>query len=283
MHPHLLRYDKIITYEELLDEKGELQTRQQLTEQGIELEWWAYLQLQSKYLKDKKELGISKTRTELDEILLGPDEKMIKKTYQVLLEAKLEEEKVKETMIIWMRNFGYNINLDDWQKIWTRNKKITLATPYKENLYKLFYRWHITPTRLAKINNKFSPICWKCNKERGTYYHIWWSCKKAQEFWNEICKWLREICDEEIYFKPEFFLLGITTKIYPKETFYLMIHIITAARMTFAQNWKNTETPTEAELIRKIIACAEMDKLTMEIKIRKKRTITKYGTISMDG
>uniref|UniRef100_A0A8C6XN85 Reverse transcriptase domain-containing protein n=1 Tax=Naja naja TaxID=35670 RepID=A0A8C6XN85_NAJNA len=266
MHPHLLRYDKIITYEELLDVKGDLLTRQQLIDKGIDLEWWAYLQLQSKYAKDKRELGISTTRTELDEILLGQDKKMIKKIYHVLLEAKLEEEIVKETMVLWMRDFGYNINLDDWHNIWIRNKKITLATPYKENLYKLFYRWHMTPIRLAKINNKLSPICWKCNKEKGTYYHMWWRCRKAQEFWKQVHKWLQEMCKEEIQFTPEFFLLRITKRTYPKDTFYLMIHIITAARIAFAQNWKNIETPTEAETLRKIITCAEMDKLTMELK-----------------
>uniref|UniRef100_UPI001AD8D73B hypothetical protein n=1 Tax=Stappia indica TaxID=538381 RepID=UPI001AD8D73B len=62
-----------------------------------------------------------------------------------------------------------------------------------------------------------------------------------------------------------FFLLGIAEE---KEELYLLIRIITAARMSFAQNWKRSEIPEESVVRNKIWACAEMDKLTLEISIR---------------
>uniref|UniRef100_A0A2D4GKV8 Uncharacterized protein n=1 Tax=Micrurus corallinus TaxID=54390 RepID=A0A2D4GKV8_MICCO len=87
--------------------------------------------------------------TALDKIPLGPEDKLIRKIYKFLLAYKLEEEQVKEMMVIWAR--GYSIKLDQWQTVWERNKKITLATAYKENLLKTFYLWHLPPARLAKI------------------------------------------------------------------------------------------------------------------------------------
>ncbi|KAF7245550.1 hypothetical protein EYD10_08337 [Varanus komodoensis] len=83
--------------------------------------------------------------TALDQVMLKTDEKMIKRIYEFLLDRKMEGEQVKETMITWAENFGYNIELEKWQKLWERNIKVTLATSYKENLYKMFYRWYLSP------------------------------------------------------------------------------------------------------------------------------------------
>ena len=44
------------------------------------------------------------------------------------------------------------------------------------------------------------------------------------------------------------------------------MHILTAARIIFTQYWKNEETPTDQEIIKKILDCAEMDRLTLKIK-----------------
>uniref|UniRef100_A0A2H6N1R1 Uncharacterized protein n=1 Tax=Micrurus carvalhoi TaxID=3147026 RepID=A0A2H6N1R1_9SAUR len=51
MYPHLLLRGKVIIYEDILDKKRKLKTRQELKDLGFETEWWAYLQLQSRYGK----------------------------------------------------------------------------------------------------------------------------------------------------------------------------------------------------------------------------------------
>uniref|UniRef100_A0A8C7DXU6 AIG1-type G domain-containing protein n=1 Tax=Naja naja TaxID=35670 RepID=A0A8C7DXU6_NAJNA len=48
------------------------------------------------------------------------------------------------------------IELDKWQKLWDRNYKLTMATMYRENLYKMFYRWHLSQARLAKMFKNMS-------------------------------------------------------------------------------------------------------------------------------
>ena len=55
--------------------------------------------------------------------------------------------------------------------MWTKNLKITLATSYKENLYKMFYRWHLPPSRLAKISANISNKCWKCKNQEPITPH----------------------------------------------------------------------------------------------------------------
>uniref|UniRef100_A0A670Z8X3 Reverse transcriptase zinc-binding domain-containing protein n=1 Tax=Pseudonaja textilis TaxID=8673 RepID=A0A670Z8X3_PSETE len=96
----------------------------------------------------------------------------------------------------------------------------------------------LSPSRLAKMNPNMSSRCWKCKSPEGTFFHTWWSCKTTQKFWQKIRKWLEEITKEQIDYKPEFFLLGISDRYLSKKTKYVIIHILTAARLAFAQCWK---------------------------------------------
>uniref|UniRef100_A0A2H6N7W3 Uncharacterized protein n=1 Tax=Micrurus carvalhoi TaxID=3147026 RepID=A0A2H6N7W3_9SAUR len=66
--------------------------------------------------------------------------------------------------------------------------------------------------------------------------------------------------------KSEIFLLEMIPESYSKEKAYLIIHILTAARIIFVQNWKSEKIPIEEDVIRKILECAEMNRLTLAIK-----------------
>lgn len=54
--------------------------------------------------------------------------------YGFLLRMKMEDETVKHVMIQWARNFGYNLEIDEWEKIWVTNTKLTKATNMKDVL-----------------------------------------------------------------------------------------------------------------------------------------------------
>ena len=56
--------------------------------------------------------------------------------YTYLLEYDLEDERVKEVMVKWAQNFGYNINTDEWIKMWKEYQMIHL----RENIPKMFHR-----------------------------------------------------------------------------------------------------------------------------------------------
>ena len=89
--------------------------------------------------------------------------------YTCLLEYDLEDERVKETMVKWAKKFGHGVDLDDWIKMWKESYKMLKPANLRENILKMFYRWHYTPVRLAKISEGNS---WKCKKNAGTYYHM---------------------------------------------------------------------------------------------------------------
>ncbi|KAF7235119.1 Extracellular calcium-sensing receptor [Varanus komodoensis] len=113
---------RIIRYDDILDKDGDLKLDQEIQEQGLKISWWYKVQMQSRYAKDCKIWGFYKDLAAFDQVMLKTDEKMIKRIYEFLLDRKKEGKQVKET-ITWAQNFGYNIELEKWQKLWERNIK----------------------------------------------------------------------------------------------------------------------------------------------------------------
>uniref|UniRef100_A0A2D4PS50 Uncharacterized protein n=1 Tax=Micrurus surinamensis TaxID=129470 RepID=A0A2D4PS50_MICSU len=70
--------------------------------------------------------------------------------------------------------------------------------------------------------------------------------------------------------EPETFLLGVIKGNLSRKKRYLIVYILTVARITLAQNWKN-ETILDKVLIQKIMDCAELDKFTMKLKGKEDR------------
>lgn len=81
---------------------------------------------------------------------------------------------IKSRMIHWAKNVGHELPMEKWQKLWIKHITFTLNVYIKENTYKIIYRWHMTPTTLAKIE------CWKCKKQEGSFYHMWCTCTKTK-------------------------------------------------------------------------------------------------------
>ena len=59
-----------------------------------------------------------------------------------ILEYDLEDESVKE-VIKWVQNSGYNIDIDDWMRMWKENYNLIKLINLRENILKMFYRWHL--------------------------------------------------------------------------------------------------------------------------------------------
>ena len=70
---------------------------------------------------------------------------------------------------------------------------------------------HLTPVRMAKINNtrnnRYRWGCW----QRGTLLHCWWECKPGQPLWKTIWSFLKKL-KIQLPYNLAITLLGI----YPK-------------------------------------------------------------------
>jgi len=215
---------------------------------------------------DKKELEFEQNKSEFEIQLCESDDHLIGKMYKLLLKGEMVEEQVKDCMVKWAKNIGHNIQMQQWEDMWTKGLKFTLCYNLKENFYKMMYRWYMTPQKLVKMYGNVSNLCWKCKTKEGSFYHMWWTCVIARKFWTQIHSLMQSILQTRIPFKPEVFLLGILEEQMEKSSRRIMQYMVTAARLIYAQNWKTQKIPTIQDWLIKLMDMAESDKLTCLLK-----------------
>ena len=104
-------------------------------------------------------------------------------------------------------------------------------------------RYHLTPVRMANINNLGKNRCWQGSGERGSLLHCWWECKLVQPLWRTVWRFLKKL-KIELSYDPAIALLGI----YPRDTGVLFrrdtcIAVFIEALSTIAKVWKEPKCP----------------------------------------
>ena len=125
--------------------------------------------------------------------------------YLFLKDTKIDIEKVKYDKIyshlvqkkcdVSKANIKYseffNINDDQWEKIYYLPFKVNVSNKAKENQYKLIHDYIPTNKLLYKMNFKDSPRCNFCNMYEQNTCHMFYNCFEIKNFWFRVMDWLR--------------------------------------------------------------------------------------------
>lgn len=169
--------------------------------------------------------------------------------YNLLIKYDSELEHVKDCILKWMQNLNTEVlKMEEWEFQLQQNIKFTSGI-LRENWYKLFYFWYITPLVIAKISNLLSVKCWKFNEQMGSFYYMWWQCCKIKQYWKLIIHSKEHILKVIIPFQTEIFLLSFTKPHISSKYTELAFYIIISVRILYAFYWIRSLIPSMAKIL----------------------------------
>ena len=232
-----------------------------------ELDFLRQLQLEA-FLRTKADIyPVVRSPSRFEQICLDGNSIRHSLSYFYAMLTKLDRPQEFTFIQAWEKDLGLIFTQEQKDRILRFTHKASIASKYEEGGYKILTRWYRTPTVLHRIYPEISDICWRCLEAEGTLVHIWWECRKIQEFWKMVTETINTITGTNLIDRPAAVLLLDIPLSSEKYKNSLIRHLVVAARACIPAMWKQETPPSRAQWLAKIAEIQQMENLTMALKI----------------
>lgn len=122
---------------------------------------------------------------------------------------------------------------EDWADIWD--------APFKQ----LLHRAYLTPLRVHWLNPIIPMACWHCDRVKGDFFHIFWTCPVIQPFWKSVVDIISKVAQIPFTPSPKICLLDLVKGLLSTNAGRTLVGLLLFyARKAFALHWKKPSAPT---------------------------------------
>ncbi|VFV30461.1 Hypothetical predicted protein [Lynx pardinus] len=172
-----------------------LEEKMEARETKPKLNYWDLIKIKS-FCTAKETIRKTKRQpTEWEKIFSNDisDQGLVPKIYKELI--KLNTQKTNNPVKKWAKDMNRYISKEDIQMANRHMKRCSTSLIIREIQTKTTIRYHLTPVRMANINNRQQQMLRGCG-ERGSLWHCWWECKRVQPLWRTVWRFLKKLKTE---------------------------------------------------------------------------------------
>lgn len=109
-----------------------------------------------------------------------------------------------------------------------------------------------TLQKLSKFYPQVSATCWRCGKETGSLFHLFWTFKCITRFWMDVNTLITKLADLDLSDNPTACLLHLLPVSCPTYEKSLTIHLLKAAKACIPCLFKASSPPTIGQQIARV-------------------------------
>ena len=169
-----------------------LNTSPESRETKAKMNYWDLIKIKS-FCTVKETITKTKSHpTEWEKIFANDvsDKGLASKIYKELI--KLNTQKTNNPVKKWAKDMNRHFSKEDIQMAHWHKKKFSKSF-IREIQAKTTMRYHLTPVRMANVNNSGDNRCWRGCGERGSLLHCRWQCNLVQPLWKTVWRFLKKL------------------------------------------------------------------------------------------